>query len=180
MQSRGFTLVELMIVMIIMGILVVVGVGNFTSSQKKSRDTKRKNDIRQVALSLEAYVNDKGSYPRGDGLGNILGCVPDGVTACTWGQIFQADTNGAVYMISLPLESKGNRRYMYVSTDGSYYQLYTRLENTLDSDIPRDAQDKARVFSDLDCSSDGSNAYCNYAVASQNKTAEDGRSVSYE
>ena len=45
--KAGFTLVELMIVMIIMGILVLAGVGSFISSQKRSRDTKRKNDLRQ-------------------------------------------------------------------------------------------------------------------------------------
>ena len=180
-MKAGFTLVELMIVMIIMGILVLAGVGSFISSQKRSRDTKRKNDLRQVSLSLEAFANDKGRYPARDANGLILGCTPDGATACNWGKLFQANTGGAVYMITLPTESKASRRYFYVSdAGGTYYQIYARLENTLDSDIPRDAEDKALVFSDLDCSSDGSNAYCNYGVASQNKTADADRTVSYE
>lgn len=178
--KAGFTLIELLVVMIILGVLVVAGIGSFTSSQKKSRDVKRKNDLRQVALSLEAYNNDKGVYPRSDANGVILGCIPDGTTACTWGQIFQADTNGAVYMINLPVESKGNRRYVYVSDDGTYFQLYARIENTLDSDIPKDAQEAARVFTDLDCSSDASQVYCNWGIASPNKALDDGRTVSYE
>ncbi len=178
--ERGFTLVELLVSIIILGVLIAAGTGSFMSSQKRSRDVKRKNDLRQIGLALETYYNDKGSYPLADSEGKIKGCVPDGATVCQWGSMFQADTNGSVYMVSLPAEASGLQRYFYITTDGTYYQLYTRLENTLDSDIPKNALDEARVFTDLDCSSNASNVYCNYGVSSTNKKVEDNRTVAYE
>ena len=180
MNKQGFTLIELLISIIILGVLIAAGVGSFMSSQKKGVDAKRKNDLRQISLALETYYNDKGNYPAGDADGRIEGCAPDGAAVCEWGDMFQADEDGAVYMVNLPVEANASQRYVYLSTDGTYYQLYARLENTLDSNIPKNAQDEPRVFADLDCSSTGVTVYCNYGVASTNKKVEDDRTESYE
>lgn len=179
-KNKGFTLIELMVVMVLLAILVVAGIGSFTSSQKKGRDTKKKNDLQQVTLALEAYYSDFGRYPASDSQGRILGCVPSGTGACDWGDIFQADTDGSIYMAALPYETDVKRTYVY-SADGSgtQYQLYARLENTLDGDIPKNASDEARVFLDLDCGTT-SPLYCNYGVSSANITVEDGRTIGYE
>jgi len=180
--QSGFTLVELLVSIIIIGVLIAAGTASFMSSQKKGRDVKRKNDLRQVALSLEQYYNDKGSYPIGNTDGTMIGCKPNSTVHCSWGDIFQADIDGAVYMLNLPTELIGLQRYYYVSEDGTYFQIYTRLENRLDSDIPRDPldEDKSLLFTDLDCSSDGTDAPCNYGVASVNKKVDEDRDIEYE
>ncbi len=179
-KSSGFTLIELLVVIIILGILIAVAMGGFMSSQKKSRDVKRKNDLRQVAIALEAYFNDKGRYPESDLTGAIVACKPDGATACDWGGAFE-DENGTVYMVNLPAESNSDRRYYYITNaNGTAYQLYARLENTLDVDIPQNAQGQGRVFADLTCDSGGATVYCNYGVASPNIKVDEGRTVSYE
>ena len=167
--TEGFTLVELLLVMIIMAILVTIGITSFMSSQKKSRDITRKNDLRQIGLALETYYNDKGQYPMGTGDGRIAGCGALGDSICEWRGMFQLGTDGTIYMVVLPGDSNADRRYFYIS-DGLYYQLYARLENKLDIDLPKDPMDdkKSRVFTDLDCSTNASNVYCNYGVASTN------------
>lgn len=181
MKKNGFTLIELMVSMVILAILVVAGFGSYTSSQRRSRDSKKKNDLRQVALALETYYSDKGRYPSSDAQGRILGCAPGGITACDWGEIFQADTNGTLYMVALPIETDSKLRYLYVTDGtGTSYQLYATLVNVKDTDIPKNASDQSRVFTDIDCGTGAGTIYCNYGVASSNITLEDGRMLGYE
>src|SRR3989344_3650473 len=159
----GFTLMELLIVIAILGILVAIGLSSFMSAQKKSRDTKRKNDLRQITLAMEAYVNDKGIYPASSVDGSIMGCFPDDASLCAWGAEFK-DKNNTIYMLTLPGDT-GDKKYVYIAAaGGNSYQLYARLENTLDSDIPKDGQSQPRIFSDITCDTANS-VYCNYGVS---------------
>lgn len=70
MYRRGFTVVELIIVITIMGILLVLGVVNLRGSQISARDAERKADVEAIALHLESfYTNGRdgsttlGRYP---------------------------------------------------------------------------------------------------------------------
>jgi prepilin-type N-terminal cleavage/methylation domain-containing protein len=60
---RGFTLIELMVVISIIGMLAALTLVVISNARIKSRDTKRVADIRQVISGLELYFNDCGSYP---------------------------------------------------------------------------------------------------------------------
>jgi prepilin-type N-terminal cleavage/methylation domain-containing protein len=57
MVKRGFTIVELIIVITIMGILLVLGVVNLNSSQANARDAERKSDVETIATALESFYN---------------------------------------------------------------------------------------------------------------------------
>lgn len=61
----GFTLVEIVIVIGIMGILSVIIYSSFDTSRAKSRDQKRIADISAIQLSLEQYFQKNGVYPMG-------------------------------------------------------------------------------------------------------------------
>jgi type II secretion system protein G len=166
--SSGFTLMEILIVMVIIGILATLGLGSFQSSQQKGRDSKRKAELKQVSTVLEAYYNDYGQYPVGIS-GEIGGC--SGGTACTWGTSFE-DDNGTVYMVQLPADPKDNLEYFYDS-DGTEFQLYARLENTFDRDIATDSEDDPLVFDGVTCG----DLECNYGVSSGNTTPASGRTL---
>ncbi len=60
----GFTLIEVMIVIALIGILSSFAIYGYQSSQKKARDAQRKSDLQQVKKALEAAKNDcrSGSY----------------------------------------------------------------------------------------------------------------------
>lgn len=62
-SSKGFTVVELMVVVSIIGILSAVTFSAFSSAQKKSRITKRVSDLKQVQVALEYYYAVNKSYP---------------------------------------------------------------------------------------------------------------------
>jgi general secretion pathway protein G len=175
--DKGFTLIELLIVMVLLGFLITAGVSSYTSSMKKSRDTKRKNDLRQIATALETYNNDTGTYPLSSADGKIIGCATVPPAACEWGTPMR-DSKDTIYMVQLPAESSSSQRYYYSSPDGTYFQIYARLENTEDADIPKTAG-RPRAFSDMNCSMSGT-AYCDYGVASTNRAVETGRTIIYE
>ncbi len=61
--QAGFTIIELLIVIAIIGILATLVLTNFQGAQAKGRDTVRKNDINSVYQKLEEYYNENGSYP---------------------------------------------------------------------------------------------------------------------
>lgn len=54
---KGFTLIEMLVVISLIGILVVMAVASFTSTQRQARDTVRKSDLKQYQNALEAYAN---------------------------------------------------------------------------------------------------------------------------
>jgi prepilin-type N-terminal cleavage/methylation domain-containing protein len=62
-RQSGFTIVELLIVIIIIGILATLVVVQFTNQQKKARDTQRKTDIGAIETHLETYYASEGVYP---------------------------------------------------------------------------------------------------------------------
>lgn len=63
MQKKGFTLVELLIVIVIIGILAVVIVPRFTDAPKKARDSTRKSDLSGIATALQFYYNANTKVP---------------------------------------------------------------------------------------------------------------------
>lgn len=63
MNQKGFTIIELLVVIVIIGILVALTLPNLFSAQARGRDTDRKNELKNVQTKLETYFNDNGSYP---------------------------------------------------------------------------------------------------------------------
>jgi general secretion pathway protein G len=80
-DERGFTLVELMVVIVIIGLLATVVMVNVMPSQDKAMATKAKADIATLEQAMEMYRLDNLTYPTGaDGL-NTLVSPPAGPSA---------------------------------------------------------------------------------------------------
>jgi|SRR3989344_2053368 len=60
---RGFTLIEIIIVMGILGLLLTMGLASYQASQRAARDSRRKVDLEIIAQALEIYKSDIGQYP---------------------------------------------------------------------------------------------------------------------
>lgn len=65
MNKKGFTIVELIITITIMGILLTLAIVNVTSSQISARDSERKSDIETIALAMESYYDSNDSSHNG-------------------------------------------------------------------------------------------------------------------
>lgn len=169
-KRRGFTLIEVLITIIIIGILSTIGITTFQSSQAKGRDFKRKADLRGVTKALESYMNDYGLYPLGTDDGKIQWCGADQDAVCSWGDPFAKTEEETVYLAELPKDTKSSQAYFYEAitneTTGKNtgYRLYGRLENNKDPDIPSAGQYATN------CSSDAIKRYCNYVILSDTAT----------
>jgi general secretion pathway protein G len=62
-SQRGFTLIEIMVVVVILGILAAVVVPRIMDSPDKARTAKAKQDIRQLEGAMELYKLDNFNYP---------------------------------------------------------------------------------------------------------------------
>jgi prepilin-type N-terminal cleavage/methylation domain-containing protein len=62
-KQSGFTIVELLIVIIVIGILAALVLVTFSGVQQKARNTERQTDIKSVASHLETYNAQEGFYP---------------------------------------------------------------------------------------------------------------------
>ena len=98
--SKGFTMIELIVVVAILGFLSVFVVSRYTHPQKEARDNRRLADIASIRSALDYFYLDKGFYPpqpayQTAGIG-LISLIPE-------------------YLHSLPRDPRGGRDYYYVS-----------------------------------------------------------------
>jgi general secretion pathway protein G len=113
-QSRsGFTFIELMVVVAIIGILSGLFVTQYPAVQRRARDTNRRSDIKQYQTSMESYAfRNNGNYPASGGIINISGTYCSttlGLPDCPTdpkapAAIYQVNSTTLVYVIWAKLE----------------------------------------------------------------------------
>ena len=100
MGQKGYTLLELMVVVAIVGILVSLAVPNFQQSAMKAKETALKQNLFTMRTVLDQYYADRGDYP--DTLeslveGKYLRAIPvDPFTksSTTWTEIYEDQEEG--------------------------------------------------------------------------------------
>jgi general secretion pathway protein G len=65
-RRGGFSLIELLLVLVILAILATVVVPKFTGRSEQAKEAKAKTDISQLDLALDAFEVDNGRYPSAD------------------------------------------------------------------------------------------------------------------
>ena len=63
LNQKGFTLIELMIVVAIIGILAAIAIPQFAAYRTKSYNSAAQSDLRNVLTTLEAHYADNQQYP---------------------------------------------------------------------------------------------------------------------
>lgn len=62
-KQNGFTIVELLIVIVVIGILAAITIVAYNGIQQRGRDAQRKSDIASLQKALELYHADQDGYP---------------------------------------------------------------------------------------------------------------------
>lgn len=86
-MKKGFTLIELMIVIVILGILAAIAIPKFSNVSESARQSACRSNMRNVVQGLSVYMAQQGEYPvlnRSTWVDPILdGYVPQGMECPT-------------------------------------------------------------------------------------------------
>ncbi len=119
--QKGFTLIEVMITVAIIGLLTSVVAVSVGSVREKARDTRRKSDVDQIRKSLEIYFSDHDKYPSTGGNWVILNGVDDLLTP----ELVPK------YLELMPSDPKNTDQLPFVykyASDGGHFALDASLE----------------------------------------------------
>lgn len=145
---NGFTLIEILIVISIIGILAAFALTSYQGAQKQSRDTQRKSDLSQYRIALEAYYNAHGNYPTTGtntsyylindsahqagicndldlvGSGYLSKCLGDPADFGFYYYVYTTNPVMTVYVMSAKLETTGD--YFYMCSNGKSGRVAAR------------------------------------------------------
>lgn len=115
-HSAGFTLIEIMVVVVIIGILGALIIPNVIGRDDQARATAVKNDLRAVANALEMYKLDNFHYPSTDQGLQALVTKPSGFPEAK-----NFNPNG--YLKKVPTDPWGTP-IVYIN-NGETFELYS-------------------------------------------------------
>jgi len=109
-KSTGFTLIEVMVVVVILGILAALIVPKIMSRPEQARMVKVKQDVLAIKSALDLYKLDNGRYPTTDqGLQSLVTKPTTSPVPRDW------KTDG--YLEEVPVDPWGEK-YQYIDDNG--------------------------------------------------------------
>lgn len=139
----GFTLIEMLVVVAIIGLLSSTILVGLTDARKRARDARRIADLRQIQNGLENLYTTAQTYPKSE---DLYALMPD-----------------------LPTDPQGGQ-YAYIRVNTNSYVLGACLENVRPAEIQSYSRPDADTFDvspresplqpPTECACDSPNAYC--------------------
>ncbi len=151
-MKRGFTLIEILIVVAIIAILASVVLVGFGPAQRQGRDTRRIADLRQVQNALELYYAKCGYYP-----GTAQATSPCGGFSqiSSWASLITSLTGSNIGVSQIPNDPSSGKNYLYgTNIAGSSYTLGAVLE---DANNPALQSSATGNVNNINCTG---NTYC--------------------
>jgi len=131
-QKRAYTIIELLITFLLIGILASIAIFALSNSRAKSRDAKRVSDIQVIRASLEQHWLTLASYPASAPLINL----GTGNAAVLTSSGFEALPGTGTFFLAMPLGAKSGEYYQYQSTVSYGYAIRFATETTTSYGAP--------------------------------------------
>ena len=127
-RDEGFTLIELMVVVMIIAVLIAIAIPSFLGFRKSAQDRSAQSEVRNVLLSEKAYWLDNGNYTGTDA--DITAFEPNAVMAALPADgvaIDLRDTDSDIVCVTRTAAS-GNTFSVWESASGGTYYGATNLQ----------------------------------------------------
>lgn len=95
-KPKGFTLIEVMVVVVIVGILAAIAYPNYQEYIQRGRRAEARTGLLQAAQWLERAATAMGRYPQAEGFPSSMQSVPSG----TYGIGYEPNDTGATYTLT--------------------------------------------------------------------------------
>lgn len=126
-KKSGFTIVELLIVIVVIGILAAITIVAYNGVQQRARDTQRISDIKTIQKGLMAYKALNSVYPASSA--PVVGGW-DSSADFRDGHVFMKSLKDATVISKIPADPK-NISYDSENNDGYQYAYYTYTADEL-------------------------------------------------
>jgi prepilin-type N-terminal cleavage/methylation domain-containing protein len=101
-NRKGFSLIELLIVVVIIGILAAIAIPKFANTKEKAYIAQMKSDLKNLASAQESYFADKNTYAATGDIQN----APYGWTVSGGAQVAPTVTGGAAGWSGLLVDAR--------------------------------------------------------------------------
>jgi general secretion pathway protein G len=122
-NEKGFTMVEMMVVMIIIAVLIAGGVKFYQGYIENSKVTKAKAQISTMQAALDAYYAENGKYPSDDTPGGLKAKMLNAGLIVT--DTSDEGTEGQECTLNVADPWGASSFYIYKSTDSSNFHIRT-------------------------------------------------------
>ncbi|MCR4278600.1 MAG: prepilin-type N-terminal cleavage/methylation domain-containing protein [bacterium] len=128
MKKSGFTKLELLIGLAILGVVVSISAFIVNGSRAIQRDAKRVSDITVLRSALSQYWLRNASYPEMEKI--ALGSAESGILGMTTEGFVTSGGGGDVILEFIPMGPKKNELYVYSGSRNGYSIQFTTERDT--------------------------------------------------